>query len=134
MDSKNLVLIVCDEPIIYRPKPKRIHKIQNSMSNCNNGLFHNRHFNQGKNQRKNCHNSKNNKKSIKAFRNLPFNLDLISLEEIEKDFNEIKFKKEEIKVQKELLNLLRKASNYNHKKENICRTFGNFTKTENFVL
>ena len=134
MDSNNLVLIICDEPIIHRPKPKRIHKIQNSMSNCNNGLFNNRHFNQGKNQRKNCYNSRNNKINYKASRKLPFNLDLISLEEIENDFNEFKFKREEIKVQKELLNLLRKSNNNNHKKENICRTFRNFKKSEDFVL
>ena len=133
MDSNNLVLIICDEPVIHKPKPKRIHKIQYNMSHSNNNLFNNRQLKADKIQRKNYHDNEINKINYKASKNLPFNLDLISLEEIENDFNEFKSKSEEIEAQKELLNLLRKANN-NHKKENICRNFRNFKKYENFDL
>ena len=133
MDSNNLVLIICDEPVIHKPKPKRIHKIQYNMSHGNNNLFNNRRLKADKIQRKNYHDNEINKINYKASKNLPFNLDLISLEEMENDFNEFKSKSEEIEVQKELLNLLRNANN-NNKKENICRNFRNFKKYENFDL
>ena len=123
MTSFEPVLIICDEPIIHKPKPKRINKIQYNMSFINNNHFNNRLFNQSKISRKHNHekkNKNNNKKSKKKFPNL----DLISLEEIENDFNEIKSKNEEFEVQEELLNLLRNANN-NYKKEdshnNICQ-------------
>ena len=133
MDSNNLALIICDEPVIHKPKPKRIHRMEYSMSHSNNGLFNNRRLNQGKILRKKYHENKNNKINNRISRNLPFNLDLISLEEIENDFNEFKSKNEEIEVQKELLNLLKKANNNKYKRENI-RTLRNFKKSENFDL
>ena len=49
------VLIICDEPIIHKPKPKRINKIQSNMSYFNNGLFSNRQFNQNKMSRRHNH-------------------------------------------------------------------------------
>ena len=132
MDSNNLVLIVCDEPVIHKPKPKRIHKMQYSISGGNNALFNNRPLNPKKIPRKKYYDNKNNKINYKTSSKLPFNLDLISLEEIENDFNEFKTKNEEVEVQKELLNLLKKANNINHKKKNICKIVRNFKKTENF--
>ena len=128
MASNNPVLIICDVPVIHRPKPKRIHKMQYNMSHNNNGLLNNRRLNPGKNSRKNHHENKINKLNNKTSGKISFNLDLISLEEIENDFNEFKSKNEEIEVQKELLNLLRKAKNNNHQKENIRRNFGKFTE------
>ena len=131
MASIKPVLIICDEPIIHKPKPKRINKIQSNMSYFNNGLFSNRQFNQNKisrrhNHGKNNKNNYNNKKSEK----ISFNLDLISLEEIENDFNEIKSKNEEIEVQKELLNLLRNANNH-YKNENCPNNFRKFKRPKN---
>ena len=128
MASNNPVLIICDVPVIHRPKPKRIYKMQYNMSHNNNGLLNNRRLNPGKKTRKNHHENKINKLNNKTFGKISFNLDLISLEEIENDFNEFKSKNEEIEVQKELLNLLRKAKNNNHQKENIRRNFGKFTE------
>ena len=128
MASNNPVLIICAEPVIHRPKPKRIHKMQYNMSYNNNGLLNNRRLNPGKYSRKNHHENKINKLNNKSSGKISFNLDLISLEEIENDFNEFKSKNEEIEAQKELLNLLRKAKNNNHQKENIRRNFGKFTE------
>ena len=125
MASIKPVLIICNEPIIHKPKPKRINKIQSNMSYFNNGLFSNRKFNQNKITRR--HNiGKNNGKPEK----ISFNLDLISLEEIENDFNEIKSKNEEIEVQKELLNLLKNANNH-YKNENCPNYFGKFKRPKN---
>ena len=102
--------------------------MQYNMSHNNNGLFSNRRLNPGKNSRKNYHENKINKLNHKTSVKHSFNLDLISLEEIENDFNEFKSKSEEIEVQKELLNLLRNANNNNHQKENIRRNFGKYTE------
>ncbi len=44
-------------------------------------------------------------------KNLSFNLDLISLEEIDNDFKEFKSKSEETEVQNELINLLKETNN-----------------------
>ena len=44
-------------------------------------------------------------------KNLPFNLNSISLEEIENDFKEFKIKNEETEVQRELIDLILKADN-----------------------
>ena len=48
MASNNPVLIICDVPVIHRPKPKRIYKMQYNMSHNNNGLLNNRRLNPGK--------------------------------------------------------------------------------------
>ena len=131
MASIKPVLIICEEPIIYKPKPKRINKIQSNMSYIQKDHFGKRLFNQNKisrrhNHGKNNKNNYNNKKSEK----ISFNLDLISLEEIENDFNEIKSKNEEIEVQKELLNLLRNANNH-YKNENCPNNFRKFKRPKN---
>ena len=128
MASIKPVLIICEEPIIHKPKPKRINKIQSNMPYIHKDHFSNRLFNKNKMSRKHNHgkrskNDHNNEKSEK----ISFNLDLISLEEIENDFNEIKSKNEELEVQKELLNLLRNANN-NYKKENYPNNFGKFKR------
>ena len=48
MASIKPVLIICDEPVIHKPKPKRINKIQNNVSHINNCYFNNRLLNQNK--------------------------------------------------------------------------------------
>ena len=83
--------IICDSPRIKRPKAERIRKIKNEK------IFL-------------C-----NKPRIE------FNLDKISLSEIEKDFIEFKFKNEEKKVQNELLNLLQKAKTNKVNKNYLTR-------------
>ncbi len=83
--------IICDSPKIMRPKAERIRKIKNEK------IFL-------------C-----NKPRIE------FNLDKISLSEIEKDFIEFKFKNEEKKVQKELLNLMQKAKMCKKNKKFLTR-------------
>ena len=47
-----------------------------------------------------------------------FNLDLISINEINKDFSEFKSRKEEMKVKKELLNLIKKVKKSKNNKNN----------------
>ena len=132
MASIKPVLIICDEPIIHKPKPKRINKIQSNMSYIQKDYFSKRLFNQNKMSRKNKHEkkNKNNNNNNESSEKISFNLDLISLEEIENDFNEIKSKNEEIEVQKELLNLLRNANNH-YKNENCPNYFGKFKRPKN---
>ena len=130
MASIKPVLIICDEPIIHKPKPKRINKIQSNMSYFNNGHFSNRQFNQNKISRRYNHGKNNKNNNNRKTEKISFNLDLISLEEIENDFNEIKSKKEEIEVQKELLNLLRNANNH-YKNENCPNNFRKFKRPKN---
>ena len=110
MASIEPLLIICDEPIIHKPKPKRIHKIQNNTTYNNNGLFNHRLLKPKTSRINNHHENKNNKIKNKQ-KKLSFNLDLISLEEIENDFNDFKSKSEEIEVQKELITLLKKTNN-----------------------
>ena len=116
MSSIEPLLIIYDHPII-KPKPKRIHKMQYNMSHNNNGLLNNRRLNPGKNSRKNHHENKINKLNNKSSGKLSFNLDLISLEEIENDFKLIKSKSEEIEVQRELINLMKRASDESYRNE-----------------
>ena len=131
MASIKPVLIICDEPVIHKPKPKRINKIQNNMPHINIGHFSHRQLNQNQNKMNRRHNhEKKRKNNNKGKEKMSFNLDLISLEEIENDFNEFKSKNEEIEVQKELLNLLRNANN-NYKNENYCNNFRNLKRPKN---
>ena len=129
MTSIEPILIICDEPIIHKPKPKRIYKTKNNISYIDSEHFSNRLFNPCKMTRKH-NNEKRNKNNNKASDKISFNLDLISLEEIENDFNVIKSKDEEFEVQKELLNLLRNTNN-NYKKENCHNNFGKFKRPKN---
>ena len=135
MSSIKPAIIICEDPIIHKPKPRRTHKIQNNIPHqYNNGLFSNRPLNQSKKFRKNNNNGNknNNKVKNKTSDKLSFNLDLISLEEIENDFKEFKSKSEETEVQRELLNLLRNANNNNYNNNDLtCRKFGKYKRPEN---
>ena len=130
MASIKPVSIICDEPIIHKPKPKRINKLHSNMSYFTNGHFSNRQFNQNKISRRHNHGKNNKNNNNTKPEKISFNLDLISLEEIENDFNEIKSKNEEIEVQKELLNLLRNANNH-YKNENCPNNFRKFKRPKN---
>ena len=100
------------EPKIHRPKPKRINKNPNIFQYNKKILFYNKQI-RTKNTKNNMNDFKKN--NMKYFlnddksKNLSFNLDFISLEEIEKDFKEFKSKNEEIEVQRELIDLIKKS-------------------------
>ena len=127
MASIKPLLIVSDQPIIHKPKPKRIFKIQNNMSNHYNELRNNREIKQKISKYKHENENKNKKIKKKKSKRLSFNLDLISLEEIENDFNDFKSKNEEIEVQRELLNLLIKNNN----NQRYCINKGKYKRPEN---
>ena len=131
MASVEPLLIICDEPIIHKPKPKRIHKIQNNTPCNNNGLFNNRLLKPKTSRTNNHHENKNNKIKNKQ-KKLSFNLDLISLEEIENDFNDFKSKSEDIEVQKELITLLKKTNN-NGNCNRRCINIGKYKRPINPV-
>ena len=84
------IYIIIDSAKIFCPKPERIRTI------------------------------KNEKDYFYSYPNKKLNyLDLISLEEIDKDFMEFKSKKEEINSQKELINLIKKSKKNKKNKKGI---------------
>ena len=105
MDEPNdAKYIISDINIIYRPKPKRICKTNLKLSTLSHG-------NKTKKQKlkksgNNNNDLKLNKKSIVKSQNF----DLISFEEIEKDFKLLKAKSEIFEVENELLKLLEKTT------------------------
>ena len=118
MASVKPLLIICDEPIIHKPKPKRIHKIQNNTpyrkDKSKSRALKPKHLRVNNQQ-------ENDTFKIKKIQSqeIKFNLDLISLEEIENDFECFESKSEEIEVQKELLNLLKNESDNSEYGKNI---------------
>ena len=107
MASKEPLLIICAEAKIHKPKPKRINK-KSYIYQYNKKPNHYNRYSNPRTSRMNNHDQK--KKNYEKNEKLCFNLDLISLEEIENDFKEFKSKSEEIEVQRELINLMRKAN------------------------
>ena len=114
MATKEPILIVSSNPKIFRPKPKRMNKKSN-IYQYNKKCTYNKLPKQ-KNIRKDF-NYEHKKNYIKNFvfeeknKVNSFNLDFISLEEIENDFKEFKSKSEELEVQKELINLMFEPDN-----------------------
>ena len=112
MATSKPIIIICAEQKIHKPKPKRINKKSNIFQYNKKCLYNNRQFKQ-RNSRMNYNEHK--KCNMKCFvhdernKNLSFNLDLISLEEINNDFKEFQSNNEDIEVQKELIDLIRKA-------------------------
>ena len=112
MATTQPMIIKCTEPKIHRPKPKRINKKSNIIQFNKKYLYNINRQIKPKNPRIN---NIENKKNMKYFinneknRNISFNLDVISLEEMENDFKEFKSKNEEIEVQRELITLIIKA-------------------------
>ena len=115
MAGKEPLMIVCNSSKVYQPKPKRINKKYNIYQYNKKCSFNNRQQKQRK--IKMDYNNDIKKNYIKNYfyeeknKALSFNLDFISLDEIEKDFKEFKSKSEEIEEQNELINLIREADN-----------------------
>ena len=110
MATKEPLLIICKETKIHKPKPRRINKKSNIVQYNNRGIYMNRQPKQ-RGQRIDNHELKklNKLQNYINGKKHSFNLDLISFEEIEKDFKDFKSKSEDIQVQKELIQLIRKA-------------------------
>ena len=134
MAAKEPLKIVGSQTKIYRPKPKRISKKfniyqYNKKCGYNNrqpkqkNLWNDFNIEQKKNYTKNYFYEEKNKA-------LSFNLDLISLEEIENDFKEFKSKSEDLEAQNELINLIRSMDNecYNENVQLIKRPEKPFCK------
>ena len=112
-------LIISKTNIIYKPKPKKIYK---SKPNYSLNFYPNKSFQlnqKRKNQKKLDLNLKNNAKSEK------FDVESISLEEMEKDFKRLKAKREISKVEEELKQIMEESTkdksrekNSNKKKKN----------------
>ena len=116
MASTEPLLIICAEPKIHKPKPKRINKKSNIFQYNKKSNNYNRHLNHR--PQRNNYEQKKNKNYLHEDKNeMCFNLDLISLEEIENDFKLIKSKSEEIEVQRELINLMKRASDESYRNE-----------------
>ena len=100
--------IVCETDIIYKPKPKKLYKSNLKLSPLNN-LAKSSNENQAharkiKKKRENL--NLNLKKNVTKSQNF----DLISFEEIENDFKELKVQSERIQVENELLKLLENST------------------------
>ena len=112
-------LIISKTNIIYKPKPKKIYK---SKPNYSLNLYPNKSYqiNPKRKNKKNLDlNLKNNAKSEK------FDVESISLEEMEKDFKRLKAKREISKVEEELKQIMEESTkdksrekNNNKKKKN----------------
>ena len=100
--------IICETDIIYKPKPKNLYKSNLKLSPLNN-LAKSSNENQAharkiKKKRENL--NLNLKKNVTKSQNF----DLISFEEIENDFKELKVQSERIQVENELLKLLENST------------------------
>ena len=97
-------LIISKTNIIYKPKPK---KIDRSKPNYSLNLYPNKSYqiNPKRKNKKNLDlNLKNNAKSEK------FDVESISLEEMEKDFKRLKAKREISKVEEELKQIMEEST------------------------
>ena len=100
-------LIISKTNIIYKPKPKKIYK---SKPNYSLNFYPNKSFQlnqKRKNQKKLDLNLQKNAKSEK------FDMESISLEEMEKDFKRLRAKREITKVEKELKQIMEESTKYN---------------------
>ena len=89
MNSENPILVICEIPKIYTPKPKRM------TNNFSKNFFFNYDIDSLIDNNENLEFQKNEKS----------NLDSYSFEEIEKDFNIIKEKREELEKKNKRLSL-----------------------------
>ena len=126
------IIVICTEPKILRPMPKRINK--RSANNQHNKKY--QHNNRPSKLRMNRLNNVEHKKNMKNHlheekkKNFSLNLDLITLEEIENDFKLLKSKSEEIAVQKELVHLILKTENESFS-EDYCGTIQKIKRPHN---
>ena len=104
-------LLVSDINIIYKPKPRKVFISNFELSSKSN--FTTNHPENKMHNRKHKHRKKHENWNLKKNGiTKGQNFDLISLDEIEKDFKELKARREILQVQKELLKLLENSSNY----------------------
>ena len=104
-------LLVSDINIIYKPKPRKVYISNFELSSKTN--FTTNHLESKMHIRKHKHRKKHENWNLKKNGiTKSQNFDLISLDEIEKDFKELKARREIVQVQKELLKLLENSTNY----------------------
>ncbi len=104
-------LLVSDINIIYKPKPRKVYISNFELSSKSN--FTTNHLESKMHNRKHKHRKKHENWNLKKNGiTKSQNFDLISLDEIEKDFKELKARREIVQVQKELLKLLENSTNY----------------------
>ena len=104
-------LLVSDINIIYKPKPRKVYISNFELSSKTN--FITNHLESKMHNRKHKHRKKHENWNLKKNGiSKSQNFDLISLDEIEKDFKELKARREIVQVQKELLKLLENSTNY----------------------
>lgn len=88
MNTENPIIVICEIPKIYTPKPKRI------TENYSKNFFN-----------YDIDSLIENNENLDLQKNKNSNIDSYSFEEIEKDFNIIQEKKEELKKKKKRLSL-----------------------------
>ena len=101
-------LIICETDIIYKPKPKKLYKSNLKLAPLNN-LARRSNENQ-KHARKNKKKRENWNLNLKKDITKSQNFELISFEEIENDFKELKTLSERVQVENELLILLENST------------------------
>ena len=119
MNSNDPLLILSEAPKIYKPKPKRLVITPINLPNwkyvkinghpCKTPVTKTKYLN---NPRKKHHanTAKPNMPNKKDESENKFDFDLISLEEIENDFNNFKARSEILKAENELISLMRRNS------------------------
>ena len=119
MNSNDPLLILSEAPKIYKPKPKRLGITPINLPNWNHVRINGHPCKTPVTKTKNLNNICKNHHDNTAKSNLTkkdnikdgkFDFDLISLEEIERDFNNFKARSEILKVENELINLMRRNS------------------------
>ena len=107
-------------PILYRPKPKKLY-ITHIINKDKNSYKKHFPLSPTSNSNFNLNNMKK-KKNYKEKKNSKFDINKISLEEIETDFNLLKARSEVIEVENELLSLLRNSTKENSIEEDTKDT------------
>jgi hypothetical protein len=110
-------------PILYRPKPKKLY-ITHIINKDKNSYKKHFPLSPTSNSNFNLKNMKNENhiKKGKEKKNSKFDINKISLEEIETDFNLLKARSEVIEVENELLSLLRNSTKDNSMEEDTKDT------------
>ena len=96
-------LVICEANIVYKPKPKKVYKSKLKLFPITNfAKSYQNHFRKNKKKKENLNLNLGIAKSQ--------NFDLISFEEIENDFKELRAQSERIQVENELLKLLENST------------------------
>jgi hypothetical protein len=102
-------LVICEANIIYKPKPKKVYKSNLNLSPISHLVTNIKEKKKQKHKNKNKLDYMNlnlKKNGITKSQNF----DLISFEEIENDFKNLKAQSERVKVENELLKLLENST------------------------